>query len=300
VEFPANSSLLFQLKKFVGRLNAPHDDEQVQTHPGSGDMARRMHGSFFVTALLLSLAVTALARGNADRDETLKGSDSAFEEGDHITSGRMAEALLIQNPCDPEAAWRLSRALIVTSNLEKNRKHQLELLTRALSLSELAISEGPDSSQSYTCLAICRVNLAGLEGGRRQIELAKSGRTAAEKALELNPDNFLACLVLGAWHREIATCGRFSRAIAKIVYGGLPVDATLEQSEMYLRRAVALAPDRINPYHELGITFMEMKRYEEARQAFEKALSLSIKSPDDAIYLEDTRKCLKKVRRKLR
>jgi tetratricopeptide (TPR) repeat protein len=226
--------------------------------------------------------------------------DHYFEAGDYLSSAAMARAILKEDPQNGEAAWRLSRALIVSSNLETDKNRRRDTLEDALVLAESAVTKLPESHHAHTCLAICKGNLTNLVGGKRRIELAEGARTSAVQAAKLEPDNFMAYMVLGVWHREMATLSGFTRLLAAVVYGGLPEGASLEESERCLRRAAELAPDRINPHRELGITLVVMKKYEEAEPFFEKAVSLAIQCPDDKVYRDDARDRLKAVRRKLK
>jgi hypothetical protein len=89
--------------------------------------------------------------------------------------------------------------------------------------------------------------------GRDMIELAEDARDAAQKAIDLDDQNDLAYLVLGAWNREIATVGGLAKFAAKVIYGGVPEGASLENSEFLLRRAVTLAPEHLNHHQALRL-----------------------------------------------
>jgi tetratricopeptide (TPR) repeat protein len=287
--------------KTIAINRAPSHDTRRMPVKSSGDhmFSFRISVSGMVVMTLLMIP-GARAGEKAATTNLLTLCDQSFELGDYVASASYSQKIMLENPADPAGAWRLSRALIITSNLEKKKKVRMALLEQAMSYAELAVSGNPESSQGHTCLAICRANLADLVGGQRKIELGEGARASAERAVELEPGNFLAYLILGAWHREMATLGGFTRVVAKIVYGGLPRGASLDESEKCLRRAVQLAPDRINPHLQLGLTLLAMKQYHKAEKAFEKATVLLVKSPDDAAYQEDARKQLVKVRKKLK
>lgn len=253
-----------------------------------------------IAAMLLTLVFRLPASQDRTNVNVIARCDHYFDEGDYLASAATARAMLKEYPKNGEAAWRLSRALIVTSNLETDKKRRRDTLEEALVLAESAVIELPESYHAHTCLAICKGNLTNLVGGKRRIELAEGARTSAVHAIKLEPDNFMAYMVLGVWHREMANISGFTRILATIVYGGLPEGASMEESERCLRRATELAPDRINPHRELGITLVEMKRYEEAEKFLAKAASLSVECPDDRIYQEDVRDRLKSARRKLK
>jgi tetratricopeptide (TPR) repeat protein len=229
--------------------------------------------------------------------DALARCDQAHEAGDLVASEALAREILACAPDSTAAAWRLSRALIGMSNLEEDRKRRRGLLEQARSYAELAVKADPTSSEGFTCLAICGGNLAGLVGGRQAIEMAEEARVAAEQAITLDDTNDLAYLVLGVWNREIATLGGLKKLAAKIVYGGVPAGASLEESEVCLRRAVALAPAHINHHRELGITLMAMKHCAEAAEAFSAAVQLRPRTPADHLYRQDASERLTPARK---
>ena len=163
-------------------------------------------------------------------------------------------------------------------------------------MANLAIELNPQGTSGYTCLAVCAGRLARFEKGAGKIAMAEKARAAALKAIELDDRNDLAHLVLGVWNREIATVGGLTKLAAKVFYGGVPAGASLENSEIHLRRAVELAPGFLNHHRELAITLMEMERWEEAVAELETAVGCGWRQPQDPVYAEDALELLEEAR----
>jgi tetratricopeptide (TPR) repeat protein len=82
--------------------------------------------------------------------------------------------------------------------------------------------------------------------------------------------------------------------LAKIIYGDIPA-ASNEQALSYFQKAIALRPDRLIHTIELGRTYAQMGRREEARQWLEKGLAMPNRDFDDVETKLRARVALKKL-----
>lgn len=231
--------------------------------------------------------------------DSLATCDQLYSGGDLEGSEAVARALLSRDPESYPAAWKLSRALISAANLETDKKNSEALFREARTYAQRAVDLNSRGTRGYTCLAICAGSLSGFAKGRQMIELAEEARDAAQMAIDLDDRNDLAYLVLGVWNREIATVGGLARFAAKVIYGGVPEGASLENSEFLLRRAVDLAPDHLNHHLELGITLLALDRLEDAIVELEIAAYMEVKQPEDGIYAETAFELLQETRLEL-
>lgn len=261
-----------------------------------------MNSGKLICCLLMVLLV--VAKQGTSRSETVAVDslglcDASYTEGDVATSEEWARAVLRRDPSSYDAAWRVSRALISSANLETDKKESRQMIQEAMKHARQAIELNPEGTTGFTCLAICAGNLSGFLSGGDKIKMAEKAREAALEAIELDERNDLANLVLGVWNREIATVGGMTKLAAKVIYGGVPEGASLEESESRLRRAIELAPGFLNHHRELAITLMEMDRLDEAVTELEIAVGLSWKQPQDEIFAENALELLEEVRLQL-
>jgi tetratricopeptide (TPR) repeat protein len=136
--------------------------------------------------------------------------------------------------------------------------------------------------------------LAQLQGAREKVEAARRIKESAEKAASLDPNSDYAWHILGRWHQGMAGANSLLLGLAKIIYGDIPA-ASNEQALSYFQKAIALRPDRLIHTIELGRTYAQMGRREEARQWLEKGLAMPNRDFDDVETKLRARVALKKL-----
>ena len=230
---------------------------------------------------LLTLATVA----RADIGEQIAAGDAAlrrFELDSAVAAYQQAHKIASDNY---EASWKLARALCDKATLTTDRAEQKKHCLEAEKLAREAVRLAPNDSKGHTYLAIAVGKLALYEGGKRKVELSNEVKSEAEKAIALNPKEDLAYHVLGIWNREMAELNWMLRTFAELLYGKLP-SASLADAISDLRRAAELAPDVVPHHVELGITLKAARQYPEAKEQFEKALSLPKSWVTDDYYKE--------------
>ena len=123
--------------------------------------------------------------------------------------------------------------------------------------------------------------------GRFSDQCVRSGGKFA-----IDPSSDYAWHVLGAWNYELAGLNPVLRAIAKVVYGGIPA-ASYEDAVTDFKKAVKIAPQRVSHHVELGRAYAALGQTELARTSLQKGLSLPSREKDDADTKERARVALK-------
>lgn len=152
---------------------------------------------------------------------------------------------------------------------EKQRK----LFTDSLSYARKAVRANPNDTWGYFFRSAAQGKYVLTQGKKEQINASKTIKADIEKAIELDPNNDLAYHALGIWHRTMAEIGGAKRLLGGMIYGSIP-KGTNEESERSLQKAITLRPDYTNHHLELGRTYLAMKKYDLAKQEFQKALEL--------------------------
>lgn len=176
-----------------------------------------------------------------------------------------------------------------SSNREKLRLGyiSLEFANRAASLA-------PKNAEAQLSPAISYGKMLPFMGSKDQVNAAPRIKAAVDRALELDPTNDNAWHILGRWNRTLADVNAVKRALAKALYGGLPV-TTNEAAEKCLLKAIEINPNRLIHYIELGHIYVQMRRKEDARKYIEKGLSMPDKEKDDPEMREVGRQLLEKL-----
>ncbi|MCA9732279.1 tetratricopeptide repeat protein [candidate division KSB1 bacterium] len=250
---------------------------------------------FLAVVLLLTAPVILMAQDSVQ--EWLDKGNAAYDSFDNATALTCYKKVLELDEHNFEGLWKTARALTDVGKAlggDAEKEHYLEADKYARKCIELYA----DKAESHYVLALAVGRLALFEGGKRKIELSKEVEAEAKKALELNPQHDGAAHILGRWNYNIATLGWFLRAAAKVVYGGVPQGATLENAAKYFSMAIELNPEK--PVHRLEYarTLIELGNYTEAKTQLQKCLDLEKVQWEDDNHKKEAAEMLKEIRNK--
>ena len=160
------------------------------------------------------------------------------------------------------------------------KKEKLRLGAVSLEYANRAATLAPKNAEAQLSPAISYGKMLPFMGSKDQVNAAPRIKAAVDRALELDPTNDNAWHILGRWNRVLADVNAVKRALAKALYGGLPV-TTNEAAEKCLLKAIEINPNRLIHYIELGHVYVQMGRKEDARKYIKKGLAIPDKEKDD-------------------
>lgn len=224
---------------------------------------------------------------------TLTRLDSMREEGKLRDVHEALQEILERSPHNTEALWRLSRSYVDMGYHTKSTQEREALYRKGIETAERAVAADPNSSDAELTFAIAVGRLALESGTRQKVELSRVVKEHVDRAIELNPKNAVAYHVRGRWNYGIADLGFFSRAMVKVVYGGLP-EASFEQAARDFEHAIQLQ-DRVVDYLELGRTYMRLGQNDQAKKMLERALVTANHDAADSAYKQDARDLLSRL-----
>jgi tetratricopeptide (TPR) repeat protein len=175
-----------------------------------------------------------------------------------------------------------------------SKKEKLRLGNISLQFAQRAAALAPNDAEAQLSPAISYGKMLPYMTSKEQIAASPRIKAAVDRTLQLDPLNDTAWHILGRWDRVLANVSVVKRLLAKALYGDLPV-TTNEEAETCLRKAIAINPNRLIHYIELGRIYAEMGRKEEARAYILKGLSMPDKEKDDPEMKEIGRETLKKL-----
>lgn len=250
----------------------------------------------FLSLLMVLLVVMIV---NAETvEEYIAAGDAAHEKFDHETALKNYLAAFAADASNCEAAWKISRAYADIGDEKEGKDERSTYFHKAEEYARTAIDLCPESDMAHLSLSIAIGRVALMAGKKEQVQLSQAVKEEAEKAIALNPENDTAHHVYARWHRKVATLSGVAKAFAKVLYGGLP-PASLEKAEEHFKKAIALKPDHINHYLELGITYEDMKEWSKASAAYEKAASLEATGRMEIKYKAEAAERQKNIANKL-
>jgi len=168
----------------------------------------------------------------------------------------------------------------------KDRSEKLRFANLCLEYARKAVRVAPGNSDAHVCLSIAYGKMTDFVDNKTKIEYSKVVNSEAEKALELNPKNDLALLILARWNFDMATLNPLLKGIAQALYGQLP-PASKEKAMEYFRRAIAAAPQRIMHHAAYAEALESMGRTQEAKAEWLKVKQLKPTDAEDRRYLAE-------------
>jgi tetratricopeptide (TPR) repeat protein len=172
------------------------------------------------------------------------------------------------------------------------------LVAAAVEHAREAVKTAPDSAVGHVELAVALGRQALKEGPKTQLSLSREIKSEVDRALALDPAQGRAWHVRALWNRKLASLNLFERAIARTVLGGVPRGASMENAVADLQKAIQLEPAYVNHRLELGRTFMQLKRRDEARRELERAVGLpATGNPLDPKYQAEARELLARLKK---
>jgi len=231
-----------------------------------------------------------------DKEQLIQKGDDCYENWEHRDALiHYLNALKIDST-DYEILWRISRAYTDLGE-EAEEKVREPYYQHALDYADKALSANHNGVEGHFRKAVALGRLALFKGGKTKIELSRGVKEQIDIVKKLDPEYDLAYYVIGRWHREIANLSRILKALAKMVYGGVP-EASNEKALENFKKAIELKPDYVEYRLELGRTYMMLEQWEKAREQFAQCIELPPKEEDDEKFIKEARELLEDIKDK--
>jgi tetratricopeptide (TPR) repeat protein len=224
----------------------------------------------------------------------VREGDAAFHAFDNATARRCYQRAFAIDSTDCAVLWKLARANI-DAGVAAPDNEKARWFASGERLAERCVTLFPDSSEAHFFHALSMGQLSTTQSGKRKIELSRDMKREAEATLVLAPRHWGAMHLLGRWNYEVAGVGWFSRAAARIVYGGVPPGASYEQARTWFERAIAVEPEMPINHLWLGETLIKLHDYTRARAELESCIGLDHVMWNDALTRKQARKRLGEI-----
>lgn len=238
--------------------------------------------SFPRCAALFSIAVALCGRVQAE-DPALM-----VQEGDaHAAKLETKEALKCYTavekvqPTNADLLVKIAREYRHLMSDASADADKLKLGAIALDYGKRAATSAPSNSDAQLSCAVSYGKMVPLMSKKEQVSKSKLIKEGAERAIRLDPSNDLAWHILGRWHRNVAGMSSVTRTLAAMVYEKLP-EASNDEAKTCFERSIKLNPHRLINYIELGRTYAQMGRPDEAKRYINKGLNMPSTDKDDS------------------
>jgi tetratricopeptide (TPR) repeat protein len=263
------------------------------------DFVTRMQPAFLhhtlSVALALALASTALGADALSAEELIQKGDVFY---DKLQAAEALKFYLPAEKLDPNNVRLLVRIAREYRHLMSDATiamEKLQLGNTAVDYAQRAVALAPNDPETQLAVAISYGKVLPMEETKQQVATLRLIRIAADKVIALDPNSDLAWHVLGRWYLALADVGTVRRALARVAYGKLP-PAKYEDAVRCFEKAIALNPNRLMHYIELGRTYAQIGRDADARKFITKGLAMPETEKDDPENKNLGRQILKKLR----
>jgi len=242
----------------------------------------------------LALALTSTAMGAESAEELIQKGDVFY---DKLEAAEALKFYLPAEKLDSNNARLLVRIArqyrhLMSDATKTSEKKQLG--ASAVNYAQRAVALAPNDPETHLALAISYGKLLPIEETGQKIATSRLIKVASDKVIALDPNNDLAWQVLGRWYLGLAEIGGVKRALAQVKYGKLP-PAKYEDAVRCFEKAIALNPNRLMHFIELGRTYAQMGRDADARKFITKGLAMAETEYDDPETKNRGRQILKKL-----
>jgi len=251
--------------------------------------------------ILFSTIVAASGLFLVGKSRASDSADDLIRKGDvYYARLQPSEALKFYLPAEklePNNAQLLVRIArqyrhLMSEAAAKDQKQQF--CTTAVEYAQRAVALSPNDPDTQLSVAISYGKLLPFVGTKEQIADSRLIKSAVDKVISLDASNDLAWQVLGRWYLALADVSGVKRALAQMAYGKLP-PAKYEDAVRCFEKAIELNPNRLMHYIELGRTYVQMGKFEEAKKFITKGLSMPSTEKDDPETKDMGRQLLAKL-----
>lgn len=233
------------------------------------------------TLHLLGLAALMLVtNAAANVDELVRQGDQEDRAGRPDAALKHYLPAEKDRPQDAALLVKIARQYVFRMDGLKTPAEKMASVKTALGYAERAVKAAPAQSDPYLAVAIVYGKMTPLLGNKEKIQVSQKIKEAAEKAVKLNPADDYAWHMLGRWHQALAGMSGLTKGLAQVIYGSLP-EASNEEAVRCFQKAMSLNPGRLIHPIELGRTYAQMGRAEEAKALIQKGLAMPNREKDD-------------------
>ena len=249
----------------------------------------------FLTAVFLFIPLCGIYANGYD--EFLSKGDDYYSRFDLLNAVNNYEQAYKLEPDNYFSLLKLTRTYndIGEDYFEqRNRAESENYINKAVKLAETFKDKFPDSASVYAYLALSYGNLAMHRGGKEKVKLADKIESNAKKSLAINPNQYLAYIILGIYNRQIANLSWIEKLFANTFYGKVPDGSYVQAIEMF-KKALQINPNMIIATFHMALAYQDMGEDEKAAELFKKVLTLPVKDFRDKYAIRKSKRRLEKL-----
>jgi tetratricopeptide (TPR) repeat protein len=249
--------------------------------------------------LVVQFGPVARLRAEPENPSALLQKADRLDDTDHFLEAiTLLKDLEKSDPRNVDILYRISRvdSDLVDDLPDDAKKKGYDYAVESVAYAKKAMEADPKSSEAHLAAAIAYGVMTDFVDDRTKIEYSKTIKAEAENAIELDPNNDYAYLVLARWNFEMTQLNPILKGIAELLYGQMP-PASQEKALEDFQKAVELAPDKMIHHFCYGEALARVGRKAEARAEYQKVLRLAPTCREERGYQQKASSALKTLGR---
>ena len=251
--------------------------------------------------ILLAVQFCPVARPSAEAENlsSLLQKADRLDDTDHFLEAiTLLKGLEKGDPRNVEILYRISRVEsdLVDDLPDDAKKKGHDYAVESMAYAKRAIEADPQSSEAHLASAIAYGVMTDFVDDRTKMEYSKFIKDEAEKAIELDPKNDYAYLVLARWNFEMTQLNPILKGMAELLFGQMP-SASQEKALEDFEKAIEIAPNKMIHHFSYGEALAKLGRKEEARAEYQKVLRLPPTCREERGYQQKAASGLKTLER---
>ncbi len=248
--------------------------------------------NLFITVILISTLYGFSSAGN--ENQYLKKGDFYYSQFDNKNAVLYYQKAYMEDTNSYFTIFKLTRSyndLGEEMYMLKNKDEAEKYIKKGADLAAVLVRKFPDSALSYTLDAMCLGNLTLFGSSKEKIKLSSEVYSDANKAIKINPNDFLPFTILGIYYRQVAGLSWFDKLIAGAIYGKIHKGSYQESIEMF-DKSLKLNPNVISTEYNLYKTYEKLDNKKMEIECLEKLLKLPVSNFRDKYLIPRAKKHL--------
>ncbi|MBS1914583.1 MAG: hypothetical protein JST22_21550 [Bacteroidetes bacterium] len=209
-----------------------------------------------------------------------------------VVSVWISAAIMVAASHQARADWTHVRDMVRSGEQQRDDDERESTFRSAWTLSQASVKANPNSSNEHLWAAIAAGRLAVVSSTGERVRLSREVKYHAESAIELDPRNGQAYMVLGVWHFYVADLGWLQRNAAKLLYGGVPA-ASYAEAVSNLTRALQIGVENpVEVYYIRGRAYEAMENRRAAQADYRACLAGKARTASERKAQQDARERL--------
>ena len=258
--------------------------------------SRRLH-LLILTSLVLLKAWGSVAQPSR-RSSTAEFVNSARALQEQYREREALDLYLQALKVDPDHFEAVCAASYLYGQVGKrlrDKKSQREYYRRSQTLARQAFAARPDDPEANLVMAWSHGGMALISGFQEKVAAGWKVKEHVERTLESRPQDHRAWYILANLNYQVGTAGFLQKSLARVSFGGVPKELSLEKAVEAYRKTVEIRPDFILYRYELARALNRSGLESEASEHLRQALILEARFEDDPAVLKQCRKLLSRL-----